>query len=341
MGSPHQATGDKIIVGIGLKMAQLDHSTLGDLLKEVKHTIDAEKSASEGRVTIRSGVNKHLSENFELQFKTENQSYYKNSRLRDLDTTYGDVYYMYTDKEVEIVQELGIKVLAQLAMLDTAKGVATDVDCFVPASRATLGVFDKLLVRIKSIESISKYTSAFTDDLQQVVQAINECTARSLFLCDEFGKGTLAADGIGLLGASLRYFLDRPETCPKIIVVTHFHELVASNVLAMYSDRILWCTMEVSIATDQPNEPVYLYRVTPGTTLSTWAYHIAQLAGVPRAVITLAQTSRTWLGSGIFPSVEQCPRQGVTRLRLTWPTSPSATSIMPSDGMPELSVDSD
>ncbi|KAJ1968379.1 MutS protein msh5 [Dimargaris xerosporica] len=203
------------------------------------------------------------------------------------------------------------------------------------------GVFDKLLMRTKSSESISKCTSAFTEDLKQVVQAINECTARSLFLCDEFGKGTLVADGIGLLGASLRYFLDRPDTCPKIVAVTHFHELVASNVLAAYSDRILWCTMEVSITTDQPNEPVYLYRVAPGTTLSAWAYHIAQLAGVPQTVITLAQTARTWLGGEHLPSTDQSPRYGATQLRLTWPTSPSTASIVPADDAQVLSIDSD
>lgn len=44
---------------------------------------------------------------------------------------------------------------------------------------------------------------------------------RSLCIIDEFGKGTLAADGVGLLCATLRHFaaLTRP---PRVVLCTHF-----------------------------------------------------------------------------------------------------------------------
>ena len=48
---------------------------------------------------------------------------------------------------------------------------------------------------------------------------------RSLCIIDEFGKGTLAADGIGLLCATLHHFTaQRPS--PRVIAVTHFSEVL-------------------------------------------------------------------------------------------------------------------
>ena len=49
---------------------------------------------------------------------------------------------------------------------------------------------------------------------------------RSLCIIDEFGKGTLASDGIGLLCAALQHFTDRSPLPPKVIACTHFSEIL-------------------------------------------------------------------------------------------------------------------
>ena len=43
---------------------------------------------------------------------------------------------------------------------------------------------------------------------------------------DEFGKGTLTIDGIGLLSASLHQFASAPLPC-KLIACTHFSDLLS------------------------------------------------------------------------------------------------------------------
>lgn len=55
---------------------------------------------------------------------------------------------------------------------------------------------------------------------------------RSLCIVDEFGKGTLSADGVGLLCATLRHFASQPR-CPKIILSTHFSEVRGLHSAAM------------------------------------------------------------------------------------------------------------
>ena len=44
---------------------------------------------------------------------------------------------------------------------------------------------------------------------------------RSLLIIDEFGKGTLAADGVGLLCGTLRHLAALPAP-PRVVLCTHF-----------------------------------------------------------------------------------------------------------------------
>ena len=64
------------------------------------------------------------------------------------------------------------------------------VGCFVPATCATVGLTDKILTRITTRETVSRFQSAFMIDLQQVALAMTLATHRSLIIIDEFGKGT-------------------------------------------------------------------------------------------------------------------------------------------------------
>ncbi len=64
------------------------------------------------------------------------------------------------------------------------------VGCFVPADRATVGLTDKILTRISTRETVSRFQSAFMIDLQQIALAMTLATRRSLVIIDEFGKGT-------------------------------------------------------------------------------------------------------------------------------------------------------
>lgn len=64
------------------------------------------------------------------------------------------------------------------------------VGCFVPAAQAIIGLTDKILTRIATRETVSRFQSAFMIDLQQVALAMTQASHRSLIVIDEFGKGT-------------------------------------------------------------------------------------------------------------------------------------------------------
>ena len=64
----------------------------------------------------------------------------------------------------------------------------------------------------------------------QVSGMLNKSTGRSLVIMDEFGKGTLTSDGVGLMSACVAHFCGRPDP-PRVIASTHFHELHQPEVL--------------------------------------------------------------------------------------------------------------
>ena len=60
---------------------------------------------------------------------------------------------------------------------------------FVPARTAKIGLIDRIVTRIKTVESTGKGESCFMIDLKQVKSICETATERSLILIDEFGKG--------------------------------------------------------------------------------------------------------------------------------------------------------
>lgn len=73
---------------------------------------------------------------------------------------------------------------------------------------------------------VSVSMSTFLIDLNQMAVALTGCTARSLVIVDEFGKGTTAHDGLALLASCISHLLERgPGECPFLLVATHYFEL--------------------------------------------------------------------------------------------------------------------
>ncbi|XP_058288363.1 mutS protein homolog 5 isoform X4 [Hylobates moloch] len=133
------------------------------------------------------------------------------------------------------------------------------VGSFVPAEEAEIGAVDAIFTRIHSCESISLGLSTFMIDLnQQVAKAVNNATAQSLVLIDEFGKGTNTVDGLALLAAVLRHWLARGPTCPHIFVATNFLSLVQLQLLPR-GPLVQYLTMETC---EDGNDLVFFYQVS-------------------------------------------------------------------------------
>lgn len=75
---------------------------------------------------------------------------------------------------------------------------------------------------------------------------LHRATSRSLVLLDEFGKGTLTSDGVGLLAAILQHYAAQPVP-PMLLACTHFVELLAPDILPT-QPQLQYCTMHVLVS---------------------------------------------------------------------------------------------
>lgn len=118
---------------------------------------------------------------------------------------------------------------------------------FVPADGCNIPLFNKILTKIETIESMSTGLSAFTNDLCRLSSIICKIPYNSLVVVDEFGKGTNFEDGLSIFSAYINYLI---EENPKshFIVSTHIHTLPE---FLKNSNLISYQQMEVKFESDQ------------------------------------------------------------------------------------------
>ncbi|KAI1812738.1 muts domain V-domain-containing protein [Poronia punctata] len=166
------------------------------------------------------------------------------------------------------------------------------IGCFVPAERAVIGITDRILTRVATRESVARSESAFAIDLRQVAFAMNFATRRSLILIDEFGKGTNNNDGAGLMKATIDHFTGLGPERPKLLVATHFHEILEDNFL-VESAELAFAHMEIHIDLDaaaMEDQVTYLYQLMAGRSISSFGSRCAAMNGVDQAIVERAES---------------------------------------------------
>ena len=154
---------------------------------------------------------------------------------------------------------------------------------FVPADEAVIGVVDRIFTRIGAQEDIAAGQSTFMVEMIEVANILNNATNRSLLILDEVGRGTSTYDGLSIAWAVIEYIHNSTRLRSKTLFATHYHELVE---LAGSLPHIRNCNMAV---TEDEGKVVFLRKVIPGGADKSYGIHVAQLAGLPKAVIHRAE----------------------------------------------------
>ncbi|KAK1709027.1 muts domain V [Colletotrichum lupini] len=165
------------------------------------------------------------------------------------------------------------------------------IGSFVPATGATIGLTDQILTRISTRESVSQAESTFGTDLRQVAFLLNRATRRTLVAIDEFGKGTAADDGAGLMTALIDHFSTLGLQSPKVLITTHYHEIFEGGYL-QERPRLSLAHMEVRLdidANQMEDQVIFLYSLVPGRSTSSFGSRCAALNGIDTAVVERAE----------------------------------------------------
>jgi DNA mismatch repair protein MutS len=152
---------------------------------------------------------------------------------------------------------------------------------FVPATRARLGVVDRLFSRVGAADDLARGRSTFMVEMVETAAILNQAGNRALVILDEIGRGTATFDGLSIAWATIEH-LHEKNRC-RTLFATHFHELTA---LARRLARLCNATVLVK---EWNGEVVFLHEVVPGAADRSYGIQVAQLAGLPSSVIDRAK----------------------------------------------------
>jgi DNA mismatch repair protein MutS len=152
---------------------------------------------------------------------------------------------------------------------------------YVPADRAMIGPLDRIFTRIGAADDLAGGRSTFMVEMTEAANILHNATARSLILMDEIGRGTSTFDGLSLAWAMARHIATRLKSFT--LFATHYFELTS------LATEVEGCANVHLDATEHGDGIVFLHAVKDGPANRSYGLQVAQLAGVPREVITQAR----------------------------------------------------
>ena len=152
---------------------------------------------------------------------------------------------------------------------------------FVPATKARIGMVDRLFSRVGASDDLAEGRSTFMVEMVETAAILNQAGPRTLVILDEIGRGTATYDGLSIAFAAVEH-LHEANRC-RALFATHFHELTA---LAARLGRLSNATMRVK---EWEGEVIFLHEVKPGVADRSYGIQVARLAGLPASVVERAR----------------------------------------------------
>jgi len=159
--------------------------------------------------------------------------------------------------------------------------ILAQAGCYVPATSAHIGAVDRLFSRVGAADDLARGRSTFMVEMVETAAILNQAGPRALVILDEIGRGTATFDGLSIAWACVEY-LHETNRC-RALFATHYHELTA---LAARLDALKPHTMRVK---EWQGDVIFLHEVEAGAADRSYGIHVAQLAGLPPAVIARAE----------------------------------------------------
>ena len=152
------------------------------------------------------------------------------------------------------------------------------VGSFVPAEKALLAPVDCIFCRVGASDNLARGESTFLVEMTETAYILRNASVNSLVIMDEIGRGTSTGDGLSIARAVSEYLLHTIGT--KTLFATHYHELAQ-----LVHPRLQKLCLDVL---ETEGKIVFLKKVIEGIAAHSYGVHVAELAGLPEAVIQRA-----------------------------------------------------
>ncbi len=168
--------------------------------------------------------------------------------------------------------------------------VLAQAGSYVPASKATLGLVDRLFSRVGASDNLARGRSTFMVEMVETAAILAQATPRSFVILDEVGRGTSTYDGLAIAWAVVEA-IHEDNRC-RCLFATHYHELTR---LAERCDAL---SLHHVRAREWKGELVLLHEVATGPADRSYGLAVARLAGMPPATIARAKSVLARLEAG-------------------------------------------
>jgi DNA mismatch repair protein MutS len=162
--------------------------------------------------------------------------------------------------------------------------------CYVPASRAKVGLVDRLFSRVGASDNLARGRSTFMVEMVETAAILAQATRQSLVILDEIGRGTSTYDGLAIAWAVVEAMHN--EVKARTLFATHYHELTR------LADRLDSLSLHHVRAREWKGDLVLLHEVADGPADRSYGIAVARLAGLPPAVVARARSVLAKLEAG-------------------------------------------
>jgi DNA mismatch repair protein MutS len=167
--------------------------------------------------------------------------------------------------------------LRQIALIS----IMAQCGSFVPATAATVPIFDRIFTRIGAGDDLAEGKSTFLVEMEETAAICQWATVKSLVILDEVGRGTSTFDGLAIAQAVVEYLY----TCIKAraLFATHYHELTAlqETFPGIASFHAASTRTEAGI--------VLLHTIVAGKADGSFGIEVAKRTAMPEGIIRRAQ----------------------------------------------------
>ncbi len=190
---------------------------------------------------------------------------------------------------------------------------------FVPATRARLGLCDRVFTRVGASDDLVRGQSTFMVEMNETAAIVHGASERSLVLLDEIGRGTSTYDGVSIAWAVTEHLHD--EVRAKAVFATHYHELTRLG------DRLAGVRNLHVAVRESGDRIVFLRTLAEGGADRSYGIQVARLAGLPdrliaRARDVLARMEGAHADAGSPPPGPRPRRERTAQMSLFQPTDP-------------------
>ena len=168
--------------------------------------------------------------------------------------------------------------------------VLAQAGSFVPASRAKVGIVDRLFSRVGASDNLARGRSTFMVEMVETAAILAQATPQSLVILDEIGRGTSTYDGLAIAWAVVEAMHDQAQC--RTLFATHYHELTR------LAGRLDSLSLHHVRAREWKGDLVLLHELADGAADRSYGIAVAKLAGLPPAVVARARSVLAKLEAG-------------------------------------------